>query len=158
VNQRPPERDELDLLLDPLLRHAQKELRELDALNPVAAVLAGDARTVEVFEADEAVGTGDDDAKAERLMDRIRVRVEAGNVTAWGITYDGEIDGLYNEITRAVTTELEHRGGDSVFVYLNYRHSGPNGAVRFGRLMARPRARELFDPQDPSTVDSSRPA
>jgi hypothetical protein len=149
VNARPPGRDDIDLLLDPLIRHAQKELRELDRMWPVGAALTTDGK-IELIEIDQA-----DPRTAEEQLAGIRAnlrdRAAAGAIRASGITYDGEIDGLYNEITKAVTTELEHVTGDSVNVYLNYRHSGPNGAVRFGRLMARPREDTIFSPLEPES-------
>ena len=118
---------------------------------PVGAVLGayGKIALIEVSPGDER--TADD--QLQGILADIRARAATGDIRAFGVAYDGQVDGLYGHPTAAVTTELEHRLGDSVFVYLNYARTGPGGAVRFGRLMARPREGTIFSspPESPGT-------
>ena len=78
MNPRPPGRDDLDLLLDPLIRHAQKELRELDRMWPVGAVLGDDGK-VDLIEVEQ----GDVRAADEQLQDilaDVRARAAASDI------------------------------------------------------------------------------
>jgi hypothetical protein len=140
--QRPPEREDLDALLDPLLGFAQDMLRKHGEFHPF-----GNAMTVDGQVELSAASTGSETPPAQELIDlmvaALRKRAAAGEIRAAGLCYDVRMRGSDGNATDAISVALEHVAGDTVLVLMPYSKGRLSG-LRFGDLSAQPGERRIF--------------
>jgi hypothetical protein len=142
VTPRPPERDDLDALLNSLLPFAQDMLRKHGEFLPFGAVMTTDG----------AIGLVAGDAGEEHppsqevidlLADGMRARAEAGEITAAGICFDVRLRTPDGKATDAIQVSLEHRAGDAASVLMPYSKGRFTG-LKFGELSSAPGERRVF--------------
>lgn len=139
---RPPERDELDALLDLLLQHAQDLLRRHGEFYPFGNVMTNDGEI-------SAIGayTGTEHPPSQDLIDllveEMRAQAVNGRIRAAAICYDVRVKHPGGKPTDAIAVSLEHRAGDTVLVLLHYTKGRFTG-VKFGDLTASQGQRRVF--------------
>lgn len=142
MSARPPERDELDALLGPLLRFAQDMLRKHGEFFPFGNVMRTDGE-VELV----AGYTGSEQPPSQELIELMvagmRSRAAAREIRAAGICYDVRLRTDDGKPTDAIAVSLEHRAGDTVHVFMPYSKGRFTG-LRFGDLTAGPGERRVF--------------
>jgi hypothetical protein len=142
MSTRPPERDDLEALLDPLLDFAKDMLRKSGEFFPFGAVMTtdGDVRLV-------GADSGSEQPPSQELIDLLvqgmRSQAASGDIKAAGICFDGLVRGQDGTATDAVVVSLEHRAGDSVKTYLPYSKGRFTG-LNFGDLSAGPGDHQIF--------------
>lgn len=142
MGNRPPERDDLDALLNPLLPFAQDMLRKHGEFFPFGAVTkaGGEVELVAGY-------TGSEQPPSQELIDlmvgAMRSRAASGEINAAGICYDVRVWTEDGKTTDAIAVSLEHRAGDSVAVLMPYSKGRFTG-LRFGDLTAGPGERRIF--------------
>jgi hypothetical protein len=113
MSQRPVERDDLDVLLDPLLRFAQHQLRTRDEYFPFGNWMRSDGAWSMV-----ASTMPTEHPLSQEVIDELvtvmRERAAAGEIKAIGICYDVRTTGTDGKKTDAIAVALEHRAGDAV--------------------------------------------
>jgi hypothetical protein len=139
---RPPARDDLDLLLDPLLRFAQDQLRKHGEFLPFRNVMRtdGEVRLVAGYTGSERPPSQD---VIDTMVAGMRSRAAALEIRAAGICYDVRIRAEDGKPTDAVAVSLEHRAGDTVQLFMPYSKGRFTG-LRFGELKAGPGERRIF--------------
>ena len=83
MSQRPPERDELDALLDPLLDFAQEMLRKMGEFLPFGGTMTNDGQ-VSLTAADTGEERPESQAVIELLVSGMRTQAAAGQIRAGG--------------------------------------------------------------------------
>lgn len=134
MTDRPPERDDLDALLDPLLGLAQKHLTDHGEFYPFGSVMTttGQIRLVAGYSGAEHPPSQE---VIDLLIDGMKQQAAAGEIRAIGVCFDSRIEGADGKPTDAISVSLEHRAGDTVRVYLPYS-KGRFSGLRFGDLAA----------------------
>lgn len=147
MTARPPERDDLDSLLDPLLTFAQDMLRKHGEFYPFAASMSteGQIRLVAGYEGSEHPPSQE---VIDLLTNGLAAQASTGQIRAAGICYDVRIRTPDGSLTDAIAASLEHRAGDAVLVFMPYS-KGRFSGVRFGELTSSQGERKLF--RDPSS-------
>lgn len=145
MSQRPPGRDELDSLLDPLLKFAQEMLRKKGEFLPFGGTITNEGQ-VSLTAAD----TGDERPASQDVIDLLasgmRTQATAGQIRAAAICYDSRFTPEDGEKADAITVSLEHRDGDSALVMQPYSKGRFTG-LKFGQLVAMaPDERRVFPP------------
>jgi hypothetical protein len=140
--QRPPERDELDTLLDPLLRFAQEMLQKHGEFFPIGNVMALDG-SVSMIGTDVGADRPPSAEVIDALVAGMRAKAAAGEIRAVGICYDVRIRDADGKATDAIAVGLEHRGGDAATVFMPYS-KGRFSGLKFGQLSGAPGERRVF--------------
>jgi len=140
--QRPPERDDLDTLLGPLIEFAQLTLRRYGEFFPFGNVMLTDGE-VRLIAADIGGERPASQDVIDQLVDGMRLQAKAGEIRATGICYDVRINQPDGRTTDAIAVELEHRLGDAVTVFVPYSKGRLTG-LKFGDLEAGPAAHRVF--------------
>jgi hypothetical protein len=134
MQERPPERAELDLFLDPLLDFAQDMLRRRGEFYPFGATIDADGQM-----ALTAADTGDERPESQDVIDLLaggmRAQAETGAIRASAICYDIRYRPEGGEVTDAIAVSLEHRAGDRALVVQPYSKGRFTG-WKFGQLVA----------------------
>lgn len=142
MSQRPPERDELDALLDPLLKFAHDMLRKQGEFFPFAGTIDNQGQ-VGLTAAD----TGDARPAAQEIVELLaggmRAQASAGQIRAAAICYDSRFTREGGAKTDAIAVSLEHRDGDAVLVMQPYSKGRLTG-FKFGQLVAVAPERRVF--------------
>jgi hypothetical protein len=143
VSTRPPERDDLDALLVPLLEFAQEMLRKHGEYLPFGNVMTtnGDIELVAGYTGSEQPPSQD---VIDLLLGGARSRAATGEIRAAGICYDVRLRTEDGKPTDAIAVSLEHRAGDAVQVLLPYSKGRFTG-LRFGDLTAGPGEQRIFE-------------
>ncbi len=143
MTQRPPERAELDALLDPMLGFAEKMLRERGEFYPFAVTMdqAGQIALVGGMTDSEHP---DSRSVIELLAGGLRANAQQGAIRAAGICWDSLFTGPDGKKTDAIAMSLEHEAGDAAMVSRPYA-KGRFGGWKFGDLVATaPGERRIF--------------
>ena len=145
MSQRPPARDELDALLDPLLKFAQEMLRKQGEYYPFGGTITSEGQ-VSLTAAD----TGDERPASQEVIELLasgmRAQAKAGRIRAAAICYDSRFTPEGGEKTDAIAVALEHRDGDAALVMQPYSKARFTG-LKFGQLIAMaPDERRMFPP------------
>jgi len=131
---RPPERDDLDALLDPLIGFAQGQLRKVGEFYPFGCTMAGDGQI-----ALTGAHTGDEHPDSQQVIDLLaggmRAQALSGEIRAAGICYDTRLRLPQGGSTDAIAMSLEHALGDRVLVVMPYS-KGRFSGFTFGQLVA----------------------
>jgi len=139
---RPPERVDLDALLEPLLQFAQDMLRKHGEFFPFGNVMTTEGEIQLV-----AGLAGTEHPPSTEVIDLLvagaRARAMAGEIRATGICYDVRVRGVDGKSTDAIAVALEHRAGDSVEVLVPYSKRR-FGGLQFGELTAGRGERRIF--------------
>ena len=143
MSERPPERDELDALLDPLLRFAQDMLRKQGEFFPFGGTITAEGQ-ISLTAAD----TGDERPASQEVIELVasgmRTQAIAGQIRAAAVCYDSRFTPEGGQKTDAIAVSLEHRDGDTVLVMQPYSKGRFTG-FRFGQLVASaPDPRRVF--------------
>jgi hypothetical protein len=142
MTQRPPERDELDALLDAMLNFAQEMLRKHKEFFPFGGTITND-RQVSMTGAD----TGSERPESQEVIDLLAGGMRsqaAGNIRAAAICYDTRFASEGRDKTDAIAVSLEHRAGDAALVLQPYSKGRLSG-FKFGELIAMaPGKRRVF--------------
>ena len=146
MSQRPPERDELETLLDPLLDFAQQMLRKNGEFFPFGGTISIDGQ-VNLTAAD-----ADDERPASQdvidlLASGMRTQAAAGQIRAAAICYDSRFGLEDGAKTDAIAVSLEHQAGDAVLVMQPYSKGRFTG-WKFDQLVAVAPERRVFAAQD----------
>lgn len=133
---RPPERDELDLMLEPLIEFAQNMLRKHGEFYPFANSMRNDGQITMVggYTGDEHPASNE---VIEVLVGALRAQAETGEIKASGLCFDARLRGTDGKPTDAIAISLEHREGDCVMVAMPYS-KGRFSGLSFGQLVAGP--------------------
>ena len=146
MSQRPPERDELETLLDPLLDFAQDLLRKHGEFFPFGGTIDNDGQV-----ALSAAHTGDERPPSQEVIDLLadgmRAQASAGQIRAAAICYDSRVTPEGGAKTDAIAVSLEHRDGDAVLVMLPYSKGRFTG-LKFGQLVSVAPERRVFSRLD----------
>ena len=113
-------RDDMEILLDPLVRFAQDALRKYGEFYPF-----GYSMTVDGQVQLEAAATESDrppsDELIELLVAGLRGQAAAGRIRAAGICWDSRItDAETGAKKDAIAVSLEHEAGDTVLLFMPY--------------------------------------
>jgi hypothetical protein len=142
MSGRPPEREDLDAILDVLLRFAREQIQKRGELGPIGAVMA-DSGEVQLL----AVDTGAEQRLSTEHIDFLRAtmrrRAAAGEIRAAGIGFEATVAGPNGLRTDAIAVTLEHRAGDCVDVTMPYERRSI-GRATFGDLIAGRGERSIF--------------
>lgn len=146
MSQRPPERDELDALLDALLEFAQEMLRKQAEFFPFGGTITTEGQ-VGLTAADTGDGRPGSQEVIELLASGMRAQATAGQIRASAICYDSRFTLEGGEKTDAIAVSLEHRDGDAALVMQPYSKGRFTGLM-FGQLVAMaPDQRRVFSPE-----------
>lgn len=143
MTQRPPERADLDALLDPMLGFAEQMLREHGEFHPFAVTMDHDGQIALVG---GMTDTEHPDSRSviELLAGGLRATAQEGRIRAAGICWDSLVIGPDGEKTDAISMSLEHVAGDMAMVSRPYS-KGRLGGWNFGDLVATaPVERRIF--------------
>ena len=139
---RPPEREDLDAILDVLLRFAREQIQKRGELGPIGAVMANSGE-VQLM----AVDTGAEQRLSTEHVDFLRAtmrrRAAAGEIRAAGIGFEATVAGPDGLRTDAIAVTLEHRAGECVDVTMPYERQSLRSAT-FGDLIAGRGERSIF--------------
>jgi len=146
---RPPERDDLDQLLPPLIGFAQQQIQKVGEFYPFGATMAADGQI-----SLSAAHTGSEHPPSTEVIELLaagmRAQALAGTIRASGICYAIRFRGGDGKDTDAIALSLEHRDGDRVLVVMPYSRSRFSG-WKFSDLAAiAPSSPRVFT--DPSSV------
>lgn len=146
MSERPPERAELDALLDPLLDFAQDLLRKRGEFFPFGGTMSsgGEISLTAADPGDERPASQD---VIDLLVDGLRAQATAGQIRAAAICYDSRFTSEGGETTDAIAVSLEHRDGDAVLVMQPYSKGRFTG-LKFGQLVAVAPERRVFTAKD----------
>jgi hypothetical protein len=143
VDDRAPDRQDLDTLLDFLLKFAQQTLERYGEFYPFGAVLTNDGDVV--GQAGQLVET--DRPPSQAIIDLITAGMKAqaddGAIRASGLCYDVKWRMPDDTITDAIFVALEHRSGRTVAVAQPYSKGRFRG-FRYGDLMAQAGEPQVF--------------
>lgn len=138
-------RDEMDALLDTLLRFAQQMLDKHGEFYPYAAALDSSGE-LQMVAADPGEERPDSSELIELLYEGLTRQASAGEIRALGVTADVQVsapDSL--EMTDAIKVAIEHASSDPVEVFLPYVKRRFRGA-QYGELFAQPGTARVFSP------------
>ena len=131
---RPPERDDLDAMLEPLITFAQSQLQRRGEFYPFGCTMKTDGQ-IELAGAH----TGSEHPKSQDLIDLLlagmRSQAESGTIRASAICYDTKLRLPDGSSTDAISMSMEHRLGDRVQLYMPYSKGRLSG-WKFGDLAA----------------------
>jgi hypothetical protein len=131
---RPPERDDLDALVGPLIAFAQQQLEKVGAFFPFGCTMSTDGHIAMV-----AADTGSEHPASleviELMAAGMRSHAAQGTIKASGICYDIKWQPEGGQVTDAIAMSLEHRDRDRVLVVMPYSKSRFSG-WKFGDLAA----------------------
>ncbi len=144
MSQRPPERDELDALLDPLLKFAQESLQKRGEFFPFGGTITNEGQ-VSLTAADTGEERPASQEVIELLAGGMRAQASAGQIRAAAICYDSRFTPEGGAKTDAIAVSLEHREGDAVLVMQPYSKGRFTG-FKFGQLVAVAPERRVFSP------------
>lgn len=144
MSQRPPERAELDALLDLLLKFAQQMLRKRGEFFPFGGTVSSEGQ-VSMTAADTGDQRPASQAVVELLAGGMRAQASAGQIRAAAICYDSRFTPEGGAKTDAIAVSLEHRDGDAVLVMQPYSKGRFTG-LKFGQLVALAPERRVFSP------------
>ncbi len=140
---RPPDRRDLDVLLNFLLDFAQQTLRRYGGLYPFGAVLtlAGDV----VGQAGKLVETDTPPPRAiiDLITDGMKSQARDGTIRASGLCYDATSVLDDGSPTDAIAFRLEHQSGHAVLVTQPYSKRRVRGYA-FEDLVAQPAEPQIF--------------
>ncbi|MEA2538457.1 MAG: hypothetical protein QOF11_2691 [Chloroflexota bacterium] len=119
MSQRPPERDELDALLDPLLKFAQEMLRKKGEFFPFGGTINNEGQ-VGLSAAETGDGRPASQEVIELLVSGMQAQATAGQIRAAAICYDSRFTPEGGKKTDAIAVSLEHRDGDAALVMQPY--------------------------------------
>jgi hypothetical protein len=147
---RPPDRDDLDQLVPPLIEFAQQQLQKVGEFYPFGCTMAADGRI-----SFSAAHTGSEHPPSSEVIDLLaagmRAQAAGRTIRASGICYDIRFRGGDGNETDAIALSLEHRDGDRVLVVMPYS-KGRFSGWKFGDLAAiAPPSPRVFT--DPRSVD-----
>lgn len=148
---RPPERDDLDALLDPLIGFAQQQLQRRGAFFPFGCTMGIDGQVAMTGAYD-----GNEQPPSDELIDLLaggmRAQASAGAIKAAGICYDIKMRTENGQVADAIAMSLEHQQGDRVLVVMPYS-KGRFSGWKFGDLASiAPGEPRVFPPHPPSDV------
>lgn len=139
---RPPEREELDALLDVVLPFAQDMLRKRGEFHPFGATMAASGQ---VNLAAAAAESANSQSLIDMLVAGMRQQAASGAIRASGICYDARLtDSRTGTVSDAIAVSLEHVAGDTVLVHMPYSKGRLSG-WKFGDLTAGPGERRIFE-------------
>lgn len=144
--ERPPEREDLDSLLESLLPLAQEHLGKYGEFFPFGGVMmaGGDIRVSGAY-------TGSEHPPSQEVIDLLlqgmRTQAAAGEIRAAAICFDARTRGADGKPSDAIAASLEHAAGDTVLVSMPYS-TGRLSGLQFGDLTAGPGQRRVFGPVD----------
>jgi hypothetical protein len=141
MTTRPPEREDLDAILDVLLRFAREQIHKRGELGPIGAVMATSGE-VQLLAVDTGAAQRPSTEHIDFLRATMRRRAAAGEIKAAGIGFDATVAGP-DRGTDAIVVTLEHRAGECVNVTMPYERGSIGGAT-FGDLIAGPGERSIF--------------
>jgi hypothetical protein len=136
-------REEMDMLLDALLRFAQQMLEKHGEFHPFAAALdsAGELQLVAADSGEEQL---DSSEVIELLYEGLTRQAVAGEIRAGGVCVDVRVTPPdSSEKTDAISVAIEHANSDPVEVFLPYATRRFGGA-RYGALFAQAGTQRLF--------------
>ena len=142
MTTRPPERDDLDALLNPILAFAQDMLRKRGEFFPFGAAMKAEDEVELVAGYTESERPPSQEV-IDLLVGALRGRAAARLIKAAGICYDVRIRTEDGKTTDAISVALEHQAGDAVTVRMPYSKGRFTG-LRFGDLSAGPGERRIF--------------
>lgn len=131
---RPPERDELEALLDPLIGFAKQQLQRAGEFYPFGCTMSADGQ-IAMTAAHTGFEHPDSQEVIQLLAGAMRSQAAAGTIKAGGICYDIKWQPEGGPVTDAIAVSLEHRDGDRVLVAMPYSKSRFSG-WKFGNLAA----------------------
>jgi hypothetical protein len=131
---RPPERDELDSLLNAILPFAQDMIAKRGEFLPFGAVLDA-AGSLRLVAADIGSEYAESRAVIGMLRDGMKSQAASGEIRAAGLCFDVRIRDQGGKPTDAIEVDLEHRAGDAAQLLMPYAKRR-FGAPRFGELIA----------------------
>jgi hypothetical protein len=136
-------RDDLEVLLDPLLRFAQDALRKYGEFYPF-----GNSMTAEGQVQLEAAATESEmppsDELIELLIAGLRGQAAAGRIRAAGICWDSRItDADTGAKKDAIAVSLEHEAGETVLLFMPYA-KGRFSGWRFDDLIRQQSEPRIF--------------
>ena len=141
--ERPAERAELDLLLDPMIEFAEKMLRKHGEFYPFGVTMEHDGQ-VAFAAGDTGTEHPDPHAVIGLLVRGMRARATNGEIRASGICYDVRVTPPDGTKTDAIAMSVEHKAGDGALVFRPYS-KGRFGGWKFGDLFAQaPDERRIF--------------
>jgi hypothetical protein len=146
TNRRPAWRDDLDTLVDPVLRYAQHLLEKRGAFHPFGADLSSTGE-VRLDAPDDGDEHSDSNAVIRLLKVASKAKAQAGEIRASGICYNVRVrPSGGGGLADAVCVALEHRDGEAVSALLPYkiRRRLLGSKVSYGDLTAEPSDREVF--------------
>jgi len=133
---------DLDDLLDPLIRFAQKSLKKHGEFHPFGASMKSDGE-IALIAGMPAEGGGATQA-IELLLRGLTADAKTETIRAGAVCYDGRVvPPGRSDKTNAISVSLEHNSGESVEVFLPYER-GWFGRLKYGRLFAGPGGRRIF--------------
>jgi hypothetical protein len=133
---RPPERDDLDAMLEPLIAFAQGQLQKHGEFYPFGCTMKTDGQV-------EMAGghTGDEHPQSQDVIDLLvagmRSQAASGSIRAAAICYDVKLRRPDGSSTDAISMSMEHVLGDRVQVVMPYS-KGRFSGWKFGDLSAMP--------------------
>jgi hypothetical protein len=136
--------EEIQVLLNFLLPHAERMLSEQGEFYPYAVTLdaQGELSAVPADIETDAPDVGD---VLVALHNGLREQAAEGSIRASGIAADVTLtDPDSGETTDAVQVELDHAEGDPVDIYVPYESEGDR--VKFGELVAAQGREPVFAP------------
>ena len=139
-DDRPPDRRQLDDLLDAMLPFAHQMLDKHGEFYPFGAAMRRDG-TVNMVAGD----AGSEHPPSDQMMDllRRRMRSKQQEYLAVGLCYDVRVRArAEGETTDAICVSLEHREGRAVDVFEPYTKRG--ATVEYGSLFAQQGQRLVF--------------
>jgi hypothetical protein len=139
----PTPREEMDTLLDALLRFAQQMLDNHGEFYPFAAAVRSPGEIEMVASASEEEHP-DSSVLIESLYEGLARQAAAGEIRAAGVCADVRVippDSTDN--TDAISVAIEHASGDPVEVFLPYAKKKLRG-VQYGELFAQAGVSRVF--------------
>lgn len=148
MSSRPPERDEMESLLDPIIALAHDLLKKHGEFFPFGATMMSDGEV-----ALAAADVGEERPASQDVIDLLvggmRAQAETGAIRAAGVCYDVRFQPEGGQKTDAIAVHLEHQAGDVALVMEPYTKGRFTG-FKFGALVAVPPGdRRIFESSGP---------
>lgn len=143
MDDRPPDRQDLDSVLDFLIQFAQQTLGRYGEFYPFGAVLTNEGEIV--GQAGKLVETDRPPSQAviDLIVDGMRGQATAGSIRASGLCFDVKWRMPDETITDAIYVSLEHRSGRTVVVVQPYAKRRFLG-FKYGELIAQAGEAQVF--------------
>jgi hypothetical protein len=139
-------RDEMDALLDALLRFGQQMLDKHGEFYPYAAALDSSGELQMVAAADPGDEHPDSSELIELLYQGLMRQASAGEIRAAGVCADVRVSATDSpQMTDAIKVAIEHTSSDPVEVFLPYVKRKFRG-TQYGELFAQPGTARVFSP------------